>query len=361
MSPREGNDIEITAQEAKQIKKALEDDSFRKLMTEYVNEISDPKFREEQEAYIRQLEANEEVPDGKSVIRPCKGFVIKCGHIKKRDGENPTTKLFINIVYSEKVSEPESVPETTGIREIRQWSVPFFLGPLRMEHDKAQSLVPTFDCCFNPKSLQYAHKMKGFCDLIVDIAKDAVIEVFRNTGDEIRIDKKYKILKGVQYKSGMPKAMLIKSGIQKSEVPKSHVTPPLTVDNERNELHENETVGKNENSENDTFEKETVNPKYEIIEQGVFDLADHTVCTIGPMSRRPKHLAVNIYLEGVESASEISIDVSEKNLMISSKPKCKFDIQSEIYLPYPVIHSEGTAKFHIQECKLVVSLGVRAE
>lgn len=52
MSPREGNDIEITAQEAKQIKKALEDDSFRKLMTEYVNEISDPKFREEQEGTL---------------------------------------------------------------------------------------------------------------------------------------------------------------------------------------------------------------------------------------------------------------------------------------------------------------------
>ncbi len=49
MSPQKGNDIEITVDEAKQIKRALEDDSFRKLMTEYVSEISDPKFREEQE------------------------------------------------------------------------------------------------------------------------------------------------------------------------------------------------------------------------------------------------------------------------------------------------------------------------
>ncbi len=263
-------------------------------------------------------------------------------------------------MYSEKVSQPESVLDTAGMKGTQKWSVPFVLGPLRMENDKMQSLVPTFDCCFNPTSLQYAHKMKGFCDLIVDIAKDAVIEAFRNIGDEIAIDENYKILKGVQYKNGMPKALMIKSGTEKFETPKSHVNAPPTDEDERIKLHANETVETKDIAANDTDEKKTLNPKYEIVEQGVFDLADHTVCTVGPMSRRPKKLAVNIYLKGVRSASEIHIDVCEKNLCISSKPESMFNFRSDIKLPYAVIHSKGTAKFHTQECKLTVSLSVRA-
>lgn len=41
--------VKLTAEEATQFEQAFNDESFRKLMAEYVSELSDPKYREEQE------------------------------------------------------------------------------------------------------------------------------------------------------------------------------------------------------------------------------------------------------------------------------------------------------------------------
>ena len=51
-------DFNMTEDETKKFTKAFGDPEFRKMMAEYVDEISDPKHREEQEAYIRQMETD---------------------------------------------------------------------------------------------------------------------------------------------------------------------------------------------------------------------------------------------------------------------------------------------------------------
>ena len=66
----DSNDVKLTAEKAKQLEEAFNDDKFCKLMSEYVSELSDPKYKEEQEAYIAQLEAQNEVPSGKALVRP---------------------------------------------------------------------------------------------------------------------------------------------------------------------------------------------------------------------------------------------------------------------------------------------------
>ena len=98
------NDIELTVEEAKQLETAFKDADFCKLLSDYVSEISNPTFKEEQEKYIAQLEAKNELPSGKALVRPSSGFVVKCMHKKKReqDTNNATSnKLFLNIVHSE--------------------------------------------------------------------------------------------------------------------------------------------------------------------------------------------------------------------------------------------------------------------
>jgi len=45
------NDIELTAEEAKQLETAFKDADFCKLLSDYVSEISNPEFKEEQEKY----------------------------------------------------------------------------------------------------------------------------------------------------------------------------------------------------------------------------------------------------------------------------------------------------------------------
>jgi hypothetical protein len=48
---------------------AFDDPEFRKLFSEYMDDLQDPKHREETEAYISQLEGDKKVPEGKEIIR----------------------------------------------------------------------------------------------------------------------------------------------------------------------------------------------------------------------------------------------------------------------------------------------------
>lgn len=81
--------------------KAFKDPEFLKLFTEYAQEVSDPKNREETEAYLRQLEAEgraEEVyGKGVQLIMPVPAYVLKTRN--KETGE----KVFINVCTCDKV------------------------------------------------------------------------------------------------------------------------------------------------------------------------------------------------------------------------------------------------------------------
>ena len=59
----------FTPEEASRFKKAFADPEFRRMFSEYMDEIQDPKHREETEAYINQLEGEKKVPEGKELIR----------------------------------------------------------------------------------------------------------------------------------------------------------------------------------------------------------------------------------------------------------------------------------------------------
>ena len=54
---RSDGDLDLTEEEQNKFTKAFQDKEFRKMMAEYVDEISDPKHRAEQDAYIREMEA----------------------------------------------------------------------------------------------------------------------------------------------------------------------------------------------------------------------------------------------------------------------------------------------------------------
>ncbi|KAL7553771.1 hypothetical protein ACHAWF_017098 [Thalassiosira exigua] len=252
--------VELTADEAKQLEKAFGDDEFRKLFSAYVNEISDPKYKEETESYIAQLEEQNELPRGKALVRPKAGFVVKCMHQKKRGGGSDKSKLFLNMVYSERIAEPT---ESKIVLSGSNWSIPFAIGPVRMEHDKSGSnLVPTFDCCFHPLSLKKAHDSKSFLELIVDIARDAVCAAFKMSGDEVEMSPSHTILRGISYKGGTPKTLMVESdqgGSGNGVEDASGRTVPSPTKNGKVKLDAS---------------KEPIVPKYKIVERGVFDIAD---------------------------------------------------------------------------------------
>jgi dynein assembly factor 2 len=212
-SSRPDDDIQLTADEAQKLDTAFNSEEFRKLMTDYVTSLSDPRNREEQEACISEMEANEELPTGKSLIHPNAGFVVKCHKVVRGNDDKPS-KIFANIVYSDKILRPspssdEKTSDKTSYNAKKKWLVPYAIGPVRMEYDKSNILVPTYDVCFHPLSLQYAHGRKEFRDLVISIAIDAMVDAFSRSGEIITINSNYAILKNVRYKSGNPKTLIV--------------------------------------------------------------------------------------------------------------------------------------------------------
>ena len=378
---------QLTAEEAEQLEAAFKDKDFCKLLSDYVSDISNPKFKEEQEAYLAQLEAQNELPTGKMLIRPSNGFVIKCMHKKKKRGgedDGPPSKLFLNIVHSEEIDEPTTTAsnksKSKNLEGSNNWSVPYAISPLRMEHDKSgNNLVATFDCCFHPISLRYAHGNKKFLELVIDIAKDAVTRSFKASGDEVEMLPDYTILKGVSYKSGsVPKSLMVSTGNANADADNQSGDKQTRSGNDStcnkpdgsksskavnavqvlSSSNDTSVLAKSDGGE-DT-EPEPLVPKSKIVEQGTFDIADHTILqdVATAAAKRPKQLIVHINLDEEEtSAANINLDVSEKMLKIIPDSKCRYKLDLE--LPYPVNSQKGNASFDKRRSVLVVKLPVQ--
>lgn len=295
----------------------------------------------------------------KSLLFDDSGFVVKMMHRKMRALSNDMDKLFLNFVYSEKVAEPNAIKSE---HDGSTWSIPYALGPLRLEQDKSGTiLVATFDCCFNPLSLRYAHARKEFLDLAINIATDAVVNSFKMSGDEVTIIGGYTILRGVSYKSGTPKALLVSSNTNSGETKTKENDKPIEVAPSVDPVVTAvESLAVETSSMNGDAATILV-PKYKIVEQGMFDIADHTenYLMTNVVPRRPKHLIVHIYLDkSTSSAADINLDVSEKELKIQPDFKCRYDLA--VKLPYPVNSQKGNALFDKKQSSLIVKLPVVA-
>ncbi|KAL3823553.1 hypothetical protein ACHAXA_002894 [Cyclostephanos tholiformis] len=347
----ERNDDAITEEEARRLENAFGDNEFCKLMAEYATELSDPKYKEEQENYLAQLETRNELPFGKALVWPSSGFVVKCMHLKKR--ETGWGKIFLNIVYSDRVAGPVAKESEKRRPGGTSWSVPFALGPLRMERDKSgRNLIPTFDCCFHPLSLRYAHARREFFDLIIDIAKDAVENSFGASGDEAKICDGCKVLRGVSYKSGTPRAMMIGLDAHENATMDSRIIMEQTIEPSAQSVVQDITMSG----------KEDVGiriPKYKVVERRAFDIAEHTTTSVS-IRQKPNQLVITVDLDRATtttvSAADINLEVRERELKIMPGLKCQYRL--EIVLPYKVDPKRGDASFDSKRGTLIVTLPV---
>lgn len=73
----EGKKIDMSKNELKSFTKAMEQDDFRGLLSDYIKEISDPNNQAEYETYLKQLEEQGDLPPGTKLIKPTAAFCIK--------------------------------------------------------------------------------------------------------------------------------------------------------------------------------------------------------------------------------------------------------------------------------------------
>ena len=107
----------------------FKEQEFKDLFHEYLDEMSDPKNREEMDTYIRQLEGEGNVPEGMSI--PEEGLCAK-GWMKStgtKDGKG--SKYFLNVTHTPGVDKATSKTATdpkTG-KKGSQWQIPFVISP----------------------------------------------------------------------------------------------------------------------------------------------------------------------------------------------------------------------------------------
>lgn len=173
------NDFQITNEEYKKLKENFKNKEFRDYFLQYMNDLSDPAYRAEQEKYFAQLaqESNENAKINTSLGQPTLGsdrrIIVPKGEFglsipleessnDSKDSKN-TNKIYINICSSEFISKYETVPMKNSFSA--NYRIPLSLG---REYDEDGAL--TYDIVFHPDTVTDARRDSFLLKSIFDIS-----------------------------------------------------------------------------------------------------------------------------------------------------------------------------------------------
>lgn len=368
LNSKSRDSLNLSDSEVKQLGNAFEDDQFTTLLSDYIQEISDPKNRAEKDLYLKQLEEQNDVPVNKTVIHPKAGYVLK---FKSKDGE----KIFVNIVHSEEIAKPSS--HVIEGKRGSHWILPYIIGPMRYEFDKRKKEMITFDICFHSFTLELGKSSNDFRDLIVGTAKDAVGEQLSRNVENIEIGTDIHVLKNVLYMNGSPSIMLLPSNQLNKTSNRNNGNETLNMKESTIETQLSNQfgfkkgflLGKKKRNKIDSLptsnltSSKAIIPHFEVIERGNFDLIDHTIDGPKHKSTRPAFVEYRISLPTIKSSNQVDLKVNKQRIELSTSPKCIECTAYSLNIPlrYPVLSEEGTAKFDTSLSKLVITLPVERQ
>lgn len=207
----EGKKLDMSAQELKNFTKAMGHDEFRKGLDAYIDEISDPKHKPEMQQYLRQLEAQGDLPPGTILIQPQKGFCLKTT-VKRLTSETTMSyfdqKCFINVCFHEKVDKPQKERVTSPSGETGyNWRLPYRVSKLRYDQDNKKQVCTTYDVVFHTDVVEFLPHPE-YKKFVADTAIDGVGQVLAENKEKVSRD--YKILKNLDCKGGEPSLMTVK-------------------------------------------------------------------------------------------------------------------------------------------------------
>ena len=338
---RSKDDLKLTKEEEDRLTSAFKEPEFKKLMGEYLQEISDPKNKAEYDQYINQLEKDNKVPKGTKLVRPVAGFCVKTK--KLGSGE----KVFVNICAAPDAGKATSKATNKG----QSWDLPHLMGPPHMEQDKNKTPCMTFDVCFHPDTLKRATENVRFQQLLITTALETIQEKTTQFGQTIKVEKNYRVLKGVKAMGGKPNMLSVKLDSNDSDGAAS-TKNSTGKKNSKSKIDKTSASHKKQKKKNE--KKEIF--KCVVVESGEFDMRNYM--GDGAKNRvhrhRPQKLVIRVTLDGVKSLTNVELDVSERALVLLVPGKPKFEKR----LPYPVNGDKGKAKFHKSRSLLEVTVPV---
>lgn len=342
-------DLDLNKEEVERLKDALKDEQFRKMLVDYVDEVTNPENQKIYQNEIIQLEKERGVDV--QFINPVAGYVIKTSV----DGAR---KCFINVCSNELIQKPTSIPKSHDGSKGLEWSLPHSITPPREDLDNKKIRCQVYDVVFHPDTLHLAQNNKAFRNMVNNTACNAVESNF-----EVKLDKKNLKFPKLNYK-GLPHAAMIR---------KQSAEKPREKSPEEQELLDKifESIPKSEPPKSPKKTRKTkkidvddinnsnyTTPKYIIKHRSNVELEEFTEHKHSKMNVAiPKELVIEVNLPLLKSASDIVLDVAEKTLHLKSEKPAKYKLS--LTLPYHVNQDNGNAKFDKDLKKIIITLPVK--
>ncbi|KAM3594136.1 uncharacterized protein V6R79_002912 [Siganus canaliculatus] len=341
-------ELNMTADEMQRLTKAFKDDTFREMLRDYAQELSDPENKKRYEEEIKLLEQE-------------RGNTIEFIHPEPfrtlRTSVNGQQKCFINICSNEKVGKPSSSWEVSqeGHRGQR-WSLPHSLHPGRKDIDSKGNTITIYDVIFHPDTIHIANKNRRFMDMVDSTAIQGIQDAFNVTLDKNNVKKMSTKYKGTPQPCVIRKPIPGYKATEPSEKPDPLAFPYPDAKQPKPSLKSSQTespIAPERSQMQQT--KETTRPNHTVKYRSFIDLQDYRCSRDSARSPRPKEIVVTIDMPLVKAVKDVSLEVTERSLLLESEEPA---YRLELPLAYPVDGDRGQAKFIKQRGQLVVTLPV---
>ncbi|KAK7103653.1 protein kintoun-like [Littorina saxatilis] len=351
-------DLNLSGDEIKRLGDALKDEKFREMLREYAEEISDPENRRRYEEEIAEMERERGMDV--TFIKPEPGYVLKTS-------VNGDKKAFINISKSDKLDKPNAERQKTKDgKSGLMWHIPHSFAPPREDYDTNKNRCQVYDFVVHPDTYRMAESNARFKEMVENTAMDGIEKQFQVTLDRKNVKRPKITFKGspsatvIRHRNAAgPKPATDESGLLK-DMPYPY--DGKSTDEKMQELEKEQAKkkgtdsSKNTSQGNEKKDGESTVPKYTIVHRTEVDMQEYRNAPDAKPSTRPRELVIKIELPLLKAASQASLDIYEKQLLLESKAPAAYKL--DLPLPYPVDDSEGSAKFDKQKRTLTVTLPV---
>uniref|UniRef100_A0A3P9HMN5 Protein kintoun n=1 Tax=Oryzias latipes TaxID=8090 RepID=A0A3P9HMN5_ORYLA len=330
-------ELSITADEVEVLSKAIKNEKFQEMLSNYFQEISSPENVKTYQEEVTLLEQKR----GNSIefIHPTPFRALETSV----DGKQ---RCFINICACDKVGKPESKTVRTVQRFGERWSLPHLLQPGRQNCERKGNISTIYDVCFHPETLHLADKSEKFMDMVKEVAIQGIQKAFK-----VLLDKSNLKEMDIKYK-GVPQSCVIRKpipGYEAKEPPEERDLSPSTSHIPENSIDVPSKLLQKQ-------PEEPIKPIYAVKYRSVIDLQDFRVSRESARSLRPKEIVITIDLPLLPTVNGIVVEVEEKRLLLESENP---SYRLELNLSYPVDENNGKAKFNKHQRQLTITLPVQ--
>ncbi|XP_026966963.1 protein kintoun isoform X2 [Sagmatias obliquidens] len=340
-------DLDLSGEEVQQLTSAFQDPEFRRMFSEYAEELTDPENRRRYEEEITALERERGVEV--RFVHPEPGHVLRTS----LDG---TRRCFVNVCSNALVCAPSSRPGSRAAASGSQWSLPYSLAPGREYAGGRGRRYTVYDVVFHPDALALARRHERFRQMLDATALEAVEKQFG-----VKLDRRNAKTLKVKYK-GTPEAAVLRTPLPGGSPARPEGEPESPLPDFPYPYRYPEAAGsaaiprpQAPSHPEAVLQPAPTEPSYSVVQRHHVDLQDYRCSRDSAPSTVPQELVVTIELPLLRSAEQAALEVTGKLLCLDSR---KPDYRLRLSLPYPVDDSCGKAQFNKARRQLVVTLPV---